>query len=97
MRDSKRKGVAGYIEGVGRLGTRQLGTAYYSEDMGGDVKGLGLGGAAVQGRGLMGREGLRFSCQWCLGRLHGGLCRCGACSGRAVGCGLWGPWGVVSS
>ena len=56
MRDSKRKGVAGYIEGVDRLGTRKLGTAYYSEDMGGDVKGLGRG--SYTGPGAYGTRGL---------------------------------------
>ena len=60
MRNSKRKGVAGYMEGVGRLRTRKLATAYYSEDMGADVQGLGLVGAAIQGRRLMGREGSSF-------------------------------------
>jgi hypothetical protein len=43
MRNSKRRGVAGYIEGVDRLRTRELGIACYSEDMEGDVKGLGRG------------------------------------------------------
>jgi hypothetical protein len=78
MRNSKRKGVAGYIEGVDRLRTRKLGTAYYSEDM----EGLGSGQLCrPEAYGTRGLEAFIASGAWA------GFMRCGTCAGWAAGCG----------
>jgi hypothetical protein len=89
MRNSKRKGVAGYIEGVDRLRTRKLGTAYHSEDMGGDVKGLGRGSyTGPEAYGTRGLEVFIASGAWA-GFMGGfvGVVPVRAGLGCTVGCG----------
>ena len=54
------KGSLGIWKGLVGYALAKLVTAYYSEDMGADVQGLGLVGAAIQGRRLMGREDSSF-------------------------------------
>lgn len=89
---SKREGVAGYIEGVDRLRTREWGTACYSEDMGGDGKGLGRGSyTGPEAYGTRGLEVFVARGAWAgfLGDFVGVVpVRAGLC------CGLWGPWGL---